>query len=223
MTCAKTLSWYELVPVFSFLAQRGKCSGCRAKISAQYPAVELLAGLLFMFIFLKFQNLFYWNGLLFGMSFAFYSSLFALLLIIAVYDLRHKIIPDTLSLIFGILAFAGLFFYKDGFFFLHLPGLYDLLAGPVLALPFVLLWAVSSGRWMGLGDGKLALGLGWMLGITSGFSAIVLAFWVGAGIGLLLLFFSKKHGIKSEIPFAPFMVLGAVLVFLFSVNFFPVF
>ncbi len=81
---------------------------------------------------------------------------------------------------------------------------------------------------MGLGDGKLALGIGWFLGLSFGLSAIVLGFWIGAGVSIVLLalgklakgnsaLFSglKNLTIKSEIPFGPFLILGALIV-LFS-------
>ena len=74
---------------------------------------------------------------------------------------------------------------------------------------------------MGLGDAKLAIGLGWFLGIERMLSGLVLAFWSGALVGIILIFFSKKYGMKSEIPFAPFLVLGMVLSFLFELNFLP--
>ena len=75
---------------------------------------------------------------------------------------------------------------------------------------------------MGLGDAKLLLSLGWLLRLGVALSGLVIAFWSGAIVGLFLIMFSKKHGIKSEIPFAPFLVLGFMLVFLFGLNVFPV-
>ena len=65
---------------------------------------------------------------------------------------------------------------------------------------------------MGFGDAKLALGIGWLLGITNGIAAITLAFWIGAIVGILLLYLSKnKYGLKSSIAFGPFMVLGTII------------
>ncbi len=223
MSCNRTLTWTELIPVGSFIAQKGKCRGCKTKISTQYPIVELITGFIFAALFLKLQFYFWTDTLAFSLMLAYYVSLFSLLLVIAVYDLKHKIIPDTLALIFGILAFFGMFLFSNGNFYFHIPLLNDFLAGPILASPFALLWLVSRGHWMGFGDAKLSLGLGWMLGLSSGLSALVLAFWAGALLGILLLIFSKKYGAKSQIPFAPFLVIGAFLVFIFSINLFPFF
>jgi len=221
MSCMRTLSWYELVPLGSYLLQRGKCRGCKTKISYQYPLVECITGLIFGVLFLKFQNLFFTDIGAFAFSMAFFSTVFSLLMVVAVYDLKHKIIPDILAFIFGALAFISMFFFTDGNVNIHIPNMLSFLAGPILAAPFALLWLVSNGRWIGFGDAKLALGIGWLLGVSVGFSGLVLAFWMGAIIGIGLLMFSKKHSIKSEVPFAPFMVLGLIIVFLFSINLFP--
>jgi prepilin signal peptidase PulO-like enzyme (type II secretory pathway) len=224
MSCKNTLSWYELIPIFSFLFLRGRCKNCKARISIQYPIVEFLTGLIFAMLFLKFQNIFFYGGtLVFSLTYAYYAAVFSLLLVIAVYDLKHKIIPDILSLFLGILTFLGLFIFHSYVFFPHLPSVLELLSGLLVALPFAFFWLISSGRWMGLGDAKLAIGLGWLLGLSRAFSGVIIGVWIGALFGLALMIFSKKHGMKSEIPFAPYLVLGILLVFFFGFNLFPVF
>src|SRR3989344_8884577 len=65
MTCQNKLCWYELIPMISFFALRGRCRKCKAKISIQYPIVELLSGLIFAGLFLKFQDVFYINTFVF--------------------------------------------------------------------------------------------------------------------------------------------------------------
>ncbi len=222
LTCKKELRFYELIPLISFLVLGGKCLKCKTKISLQYPIVEIISGIIFAGLFLKFQDVFYINTLVFSISYAYYATLFSLLLVIAVYDYKHKIIPDTFSIVFGVIAFIGLFFFSNYLFYPHIPPISEFLSGVLLALPFVLLWLVSKGTWMGLGDGKLALGLGWLLGYTRLFSGVVLAFWSGALIGIILIIFSKKHKMKSEIPFAPFLVLGVLLAFFFELSLFSV-
>ena len=221
MACQKKLNWYELFPIFSYLALGGRCKGCKTKISIQYPMVELISGLFFVGLFLKFQNLFFLNTLSFSITYAYYATIFSLLLVIAVYDLKHKIIPDTLSLILGVLAFLGLFFFNSFGFYPHFPVLIELLSGVFISLPFALMWLISKGTWMGLGDAKIAISLGWVLGISMALSGIVIAFWVGALVGIFLMIFSKKYGMKSEIPFAPFLVLSSIFAFLLTLHLFP--
>lgn len=121
-----------------------------------------------------------------------------------------------------MLAFIGLFLFSSHGFYPHLPSLFELLAGLFLSVPFALIWLLSGGTWMGLGDAKLAVGLGFLLGPAKILSGAVLSFWSGAVIGILLMIMSKKHGMKSEIPFAPFLVLGTMLAFFFEFYLFPV-
>lgn len=223
MSCRKTLTWYELIPVLSFIALGGRCKGCKIKISRQYPIVEFLTGAIFAALFLKFQDIFFLDTLVFTLSYAYYAAVSTLLVVIAAYDLKHKIIPDTLSLIFGILTFSGLFFFggeAGDVFSPHLPSLWNLLAGLMVSVPFALFWLVSRGAWMGLGDAKLAVGLGWLLGPSRLFSGVTLAFWIGATVGIILILFTRNHKMKSEIPFAPYLVLGSLLAFLLGLHIF---
>lgn len=221
LSCGHQLCWFELFPLFSFLALRGRCRKCKTKLSWQYPVVEFASGVIFAALFLKFQDVFFASTLSFAIVYAYYAAMFSILLVISGYDLRHKIIPDILALFLGVLAFAGIFFFDldtPWVFAPHMPGLWDFLAGILLAAPFALLWLVSRGRWMGLGDAKLAVGLGWMLGGSRLLSAAVLSFWSGAILGMLLVAFSKKYKMKSELPFAPYLMLGAALAFFFELH-----
>ncbi len=233
-SCGRTLEWYELVPVLSFLALRGKCVDCGSKISFQYPAVELLTGFLFLAVFLKFQFLDIGFPLVF--SLAYYFTIMSLLIVIVVYDMKHKIIPDGIVYAFVILSLGKLLFDAGITDLLRFPRVLDLLAGPLLYLPFFLLWLLSRGTWMGLGDAKLALGIGWMMGLSLGISSITLGFWVGAFFSILVVLLQRFQsvaqwflkfvppfavanlGMKSEIPFAPFLILGMLLVFFFQID-----
>ncbi|MFA5932069.1 MAG: prepilin peptidase [Candidatus Paceibacterota bacterium] len=225
MSCGHILSWHELIPVFSFLLLQGRCSKCKTKISIQYPLVELITGLIFAGLFLKFQDVFFLNTLIFSFTYAYYAAVFSLIIVIAVYDLKHKIIPDALSLILAIFGFVGLFFLNSNGVLslpIHLPTLWGFLSGFIIAAPFAFFWLISRGAWMGLGDAKLAIGLGWLLGLSRAVSGVVVAFWVGAIVGIFLVIFSKEHGMKSEIPFAPYLALGTLLAFLFELHLFGI-
>lgn len=221
MSCTNKLCWYELIPLISFFALGGRCKVCKIRISRIYPLVELITGLIFVGLFFKFQDIFFANSLIFSFTYIYYAVAFSILIVIAFYDLKHEIIPDILSLSFGILAFLGLFLFNESIFYIHTPTILQFLSGILLALPFALFWLISKGAWMGLGDAKLVIGLGYLLGLSRAFSGIIISFWSGAILGILLIIFSKQYKMKSEIPFAPFLIFGAVLAFLLELHIFP--
>lgn len=227
-TCGKALGWYELIPMISYLLQGGKCVKCKSIISKQYIFVEALTAALFASvaarILLRFDGLY--DGLTI-LNLLISLAAVSLLVVIFVYDLRHKIIPDAFSYGFAALALARLVLYYQSSLFVF-PGFLDLLAGPLMALPFAFIWYVSKGQWMGFGDAKLALGIGWFLGLAGAISAICIAFWAGAaiGVGLLLAkrFFKSRYplSMKSEIPFAPFLIFGLLIVYFFPMDLFHI-
>ncbi len=218
MNCSEKLCWYDLVPMFSFFALGGRCRHCKSKVSWQYPIVEMLSGVTFALLFFKFQTLFWESTFLFTISFAFYAALFSVLLVLSTYDLKHKIIPDPMVFAFGALSFLSVFLFQNDIFAPHLPNIRELSVGLVAAAPFALLWFVSRGTWMGFGDAKLMLGIGWLLGATRVLGALLVSFGSGFVVGVLMLIFSKRYHLKSEIPFAPFLVLGAILAFIFNLG-----
>ncbi len=202
-SCGKNLSWIELIPIFSFIFQKGTCKGCKSKISLQYILIEISAGILFLLIFYFFPPV---------SVYASYVTIFflfitCLLVVIVIYDIHHKIIPDGLVYTFALIAFINLFVSPT--FSFQVPSLLHLLSGPLLALPFFLLWLLSKGTWMGLGDAKLVLGIGWTLGLALGLSAIILAFWIGAVVSIVwMMIVFKKVKSRYEIPFGPYLILG---------------
>ena len=203
-SCGKTLSWYELVPVLSFIFIKGKCTDCKSKISIQYPLVEFATGILFSLVFWKVGL----SVILFP-----YLIVFSLLIAIFIYDFGHKIIPFIFLI--SSIGLGG---------FLNSNNLLEILSGPILFSFFAFFWLISGGRWMGFGDAKLALGVGWFLGFSGGVFAILLAFWIGAIWSIFIIILGKlniyknKLTIKSEVPFAPFILFGLLIVFLTSWN-----
>jgi len=153
-------------------------------------------------------------------------AILSLLIVIAVYDLEHTIIPDEWVWSFNALALlAALSFGLQGDSIAI-----AVVAGPIVAAPLGFLWLISRGRWMGFGDVKLALGMGWLLGIEAGLQALVAAFVVGALFSVCILLplpwiirtlrisrFGRGHQtftMKSEIAFGPFLILATLAVWI---------
>ncbi len=213
MSCGKTLTWIELIPILSFLAQKGACRKCKSKVSWQYPLVEFVAGALFVLILFAFPPT---SGPAAILT-AIYLVTACILLVITVYDIKHKIIPDRFVYTFAAIAFISLFVGGSSWF--HAPSIFGLVAGPLLALPFALIWLLSKGTWMGLGDAKLTLGIGWLLGLGAGINALILAFWIAAIISVAwLLLAYRKFKPRTEIPFGPYLILGMYLVLIFHIQ-----
>lgn len=234
MACRKTLSWYELVPVVSFLLQVGRCRSCGAKLSWQYMSVELLTGLGFVLVSYKYVESLVINpwhaiALLFGFI------LVSLFIVITVYDIRHMIMPDAFVFAFIGLAGLSLFFpiLTGGVAVFALPALGQVLAGLWVPLPFLILWAISKGRWIGFGDIKFMIGIGWLLGLSQGATAVIFAFWIGTLwvvcvylFSIIMKFLSTRRLVATrlhriigkEIPFAPFLILATFIVFISHID-----
>lgn len=207
MACGKQLTWKELIPIFSFLYQKGRCLKCGSKISWQYPLVEFVTGLLFVLIFLFYPPITSYGTY----KLILLAILSSILVVISVYDIKHKIIPDILVYTFIILSFINLFVGINTWF--QVPTVNGILAGPILALPFALIWLISKGTWMGFGDAKLVLGIGWLLGLGMGANSVILAFWIGALVSIAWLLINKGTiKPKTEIPFGPYLILGMYIV-----------
>jgi len=200
--CKHVLAWQDLVPVFSFCVLRGECRYCRNKISWQYPLVELFTALIFLAVF--YYQLPVW---------AYIASLF--LVVIFVYDLKHYLILDkviysaiVLALLVNLKLLASGQFAAFGYFIFSALGA----AGFFFAIVLM-----SRGKWMGVGDIKLAFFMGLVLGWPNILVALFLAFISGAimGLGLISL---KKKTLKSEVPFGPFLVIGTLAAMFWGLN-----
>jgi len=192
--CKKQLKWFDLIPVLSFILLKGKCRYCKKKISLQYPLVELGTGFVFLFAGIYTNTYIYIFYLLIASCF---------LICIFVYDLKHFLIPD--KLIYPLIVLSFLFMLLNYESFLNF-----FLSGILSALFFFSLWFFSKGKWMGFGDVKLALFMGFFLGSPKIVVALFSSFLFGALVGLFLIVLKKKK-LKSEVPFGPFLVFGTFL------------
>ncbi|MEK7631222.1 MAG: prepilin peptidase [Patescibacteria group bacterium] len=214
-SCLRRLEWHDMVPIASYMAIRGRCRSCGSGISIQYPLVELAAAFLTVGAAYTMFGTSIPQELMRIAQYILVVKFLLILLAASVYDLRHKIIPDQLSLLLVISAVLlegsivwqqHPFYIGDGFLF------YDIAAGLGAFTFFAGIWFISKGEWMGFGDAKIAFPIGLFLGFPNIVYALLAAFWSGAIIGVALLV-SKRMGRKSEIPFAPFLALGTYIVF----------
>jgi len=212
MRCGHTLRAFDLIPIFSFLFLGGKCRYCGARIAWQYPLVEAAGAMLSLLTFLAHPE---------PLAYCFWLLVWMALLFAIIYDLRHLIIPWESSVLLVVLALLG--------FVLGITPATSqaLLAGPALAAPLLLISLVSGGRWMGWSDALIELSLGWLLGLWLGLSALVLGFLLGAAVGIGLLcaqrmweYCTPRLTMRSEVPFAPFLALGAVFAYFIHIDFF---
>lgn len=203
MTCNENLTFYEMIPILSYIFLQGKCRHCLTKISIQYSLVEAVTGFVFLVLFNQFGIP---QGTLVEMIVAILPYMFfAILIATSVYDIKHFILPDDLIFVAGA---VGLLFAILS----TTPILIHLTATFGMSGFFFLLWAFSKGKWMGFGDVKLAFVMGLMLNIHQAVLGLLLAFWAGALVGIFLMV-QKGYTRKMHIPFGPFIVLGGFIAF----------
>lgn len=209
-TCGHKLEVLDLFPIFSYIFTLGKCRHCGAKFSSRYLLVEIFSGIIFMGLFYK---IFF--GVLdseFLINFISLTFIFSGLILIFLFDLKHKIIPNLVIYPLYVLSLIYLFFN-------NLLNLEVILYAIVWALPFWGLWFISSGKWMGYADWKLVLLLGLFLGdLGKIYSFGMLSFWYGVLYAVPLMYLSKKYKMNSEIPFGPFIILSFLTVYIFDIN-----
>ena len=212
--CGHQLAWYDNIPLLSYLLLRGRCRYCHKKIHPSHILMEVLTGALFVWWF--------WGGFvllnvfrLTQQPFVFIQPLFwllvsVLLLIIFIYDLKYLIIPES-SL---WLLLATVLVYR---FSLVLMGImcssdltWSLVAAALAAGALSILWLITKGRGIGLGDVKLVIPLSLLVGWQLTLVALVLAFIIGAVISVILLIF-EKVSFGRPVPFGPYLIIGFAL------------
>lgn len=202
--CENQLKFYNLIPVFSFLIQRGRCSYCGETISPQYPLVESLNMLAYVAIYSRFGM---------GLDFIFYCLIASLLIVIAFIDLNEMLISDRMVALLVLLKLGHKlinYFAYDQPMNMKSSLMGVLVGGGV----FLLIYIVSQG---GMGDGDITLmaALGFILGWKYVILNIILSFLLGAIISVGLLAFKIKDR-KDPIPFGPFIILGFFIVLFFG-------
>jgi leader peptidase (prepilin peptidase)/N-methyltransferase len=208
LACGHMLRALENLPVLSFVAQRGRCRHCSARISPRYPLIELVSGLLFALAVWKF-------GL--SVTAVVYAAFFWVLVVLSVIDLDHRLLPNRIVLPALVVGWAGLVVAALA------TGESDRLVGALMgaalfggflyAVTLVYSWVAKS-EGMGLGDVKLALVLGTFLGYMGAPGVVLvgmfLSFLVGTLVGLVSIKVTGGDR-KTAIPFGPSLAAGTVL------------
>jgi leader peptidase (prepilin peptidase) / N-methyltransferase len=196
-SCGHSIRPWDNIPILSYLILNGRCRFCREPISVRYPIVEFTAGILFFVLYLKF-------GL--TIHFVIYALMASTLVVVALIDLDHKIIPNTITLP-GILIGLSL-----SLRFLPITPLTSLLGVLIGGTLFYLIALISKGG-MGGGDIKLIAMIGAFLGWHGSLFTIFSSALLGAVVGMTLMVLGKK-GRKDKVPFGPFLSFGAILFML---------
>lgn len=194
--CNYPLKIWDLIPVFSYLYLKGCCRKCGGKISSKYPFIELLSGIIFTLVVFK-------EG--FNFTALFYCLFLACLIVIAFIDLEHFLIPNSLVLALIILGIGLHIVVKP---FNPLNGIASFFG----AGGFFLFLQILSRGGMGGGDIKLTAALGLWLGWPD----IALTIFLGSFIGIMIfipLILLKIKNRRDFIPYGPFLVLGALIIF----------
>jgi leader peptidase (prepilin peptidase)/N-methyltransferase len=198
--CLTPIQPYDNIPVLSYMLLGGKCRKCKKKISWQYPMVELLTGILFLLLFLKFSL---------SMVLLKYIIFFALLIIASFTDLSHRIIPNVIS-IPGIIV--GFILNSNNFV--------NALLGALIGAGILWIFRqvgllIKRQEMMGWGDIKMAGMIGAFLGISNGLLALFIGVFFGVVLWSILIALKIKTR-KDYIPFGTFLAVGSVIATFFG-------
>lgn len=203
--CNHQLKILDLIPVFSFILQRGKCRYCKNKIAWYYPVFEFLCGVIFMLCYLVFGIT---PELLKALTFV------SMLIIIMVSDFNYMIIPDEVLLFFGCLLALEIGII-DGYKVL----ISSLINGLIAFVAMYLLKNLGDFMFkkesMGGGDIKLMFIFGLVLGAPLAIISIFIGSLVGLPISLILLSKNSEH----IVPFGPYLSIGAIIILLLNIDF----
>lgn len=197
--CSSPIAWFDNIPVLSWLFLRGACRKCGARISIRYPVVELLMGMSFAAVYFR-AGFSFWTLELLIFMFG--------LIVVSLIDLDHLILPDEFTLSGIVIGLLGAWLNPEREF---LPSLYGVLMGGgfLWAVAYVY-YALRGQEGMGGGDIKLLAWIGAVLGWASIPFVILAASIIGAVFGLVQARGSRT-GLKTSIPFGPFLALAAVI------------
>lgn len=199
--CKSKISWFDNIPVFSYLMLNAKCRSCKEKISLRYPFIEIFSSIFFLLIYLHFQT-----DLFKVILYCFFYFLAAAVTII---DLEEGIIPDEFVFVGVGIAFFYVLFFKNANSFEHLFG------GFALGLFMLCLHLLTKGKGMGLGDVKFTLFPAIYFLFPYNLLWLFLSFILGSIIGIILIIM-KKAKFGKEIPFGPFLAISFIIIMIWG-------
>ena len=217
-SCGSGIRPYDNIPVVSWLLLRGRCRDCGQPISSMYPTIELLMGCLSLLLFWRFVPDPAAVDAGHGAAFAVHFLFVAMLVVVTFIDVRHYIIPDELSIYavpVGVLASVLLAWVGAPGAVGLTASLVGAVAGAGVLVSVMLLYRLIRGQdGMGWGDPKLLAMIGAFLGAVPAVPFVIfVACVVGSVVGLTLMALGSRAGwgLRSAVPFGPFLAFGAVV------------
>lgn len=199
--CKKEIKWYMNIPVFSFLFLKGRCAYCNSKIDPLSFVVEIITSFLFVVFYLRFGfNTFFFEAII----------LISVLSVTIISDFRYYYVSDRV-VILGLIALLVIVYFDKEYF------VYKIVSGIIMFLLIFLIKIIGDKIFkresLGGGDIKL-LGL---IGLALGFYPSLISLIISCSMTLVYYFLSKQD--EKEIPFGPFLLIGALLILYFIPNF----
>ena len=203
--CNHRLTPIELIPIFSYIIQGGKCRNCKTKLSIFYPMYEFISGVLFALAYISYG---------FNLQLIIALTFISMLLIVVLSDIEYMIISDGVLIVTGILLYLEIFLIYD-IKTLGLAILNGVISFVIMFLLRLLGNFIFKKDTMGGGDIKLMF----LFGLVLDYKMAILSIFLGSFIGLPISLFIVKKKSNHEVPFGPFLALGALIILLFQFNF----
>lgn len=196
--CKKQLKARDLIPVFSYLWNRGKCRFCKQSISTLYPLIEITTGVVFALIYWKFP----FESVSELPLTAFYLLISLILIFTFFYDLKYLEISDRILIPGIVIAIIGALSFGVT------PNITSALIGMAIGVSFFLIQIlISRGKWVGGGDIRIGAFMGALLGWQMVLAALVISYIIGSIVTIPLLLIGKEK-LGNKVPLGPFLVTG---------------
>ncbi len=228
LSCGEALRVSDLIPIISYLWLKGKCRYCKSVYGVESLLVEIFYGTVFVILYgtIIASQIDITHKIGYGL---YYTILFIVLGVIALYDKRHSFIPARFLLAFIGLTLAMFCYRYLGMTPDESKSLF-LLSPVVAALPFLTLFIITRGRGVGFGDVILFFGVGAFFGIEQSMAVLMISVWLGAIVGVILYILDKQYKTKTNhvafvskaIPFVPFIVIAFLIVLFTDIDIFSI-